>query len=118
PLSTPARHPRVGAERHHSSGDSEGRINSRSGDESLSGEHHIDFRWCSFCRAPGGWWNRARQTAHTESTVFVQPGAAGSRSILGVFADEASTTLWACSNDLSALCGPATGSDTRSALTG
>src|SRR5580700_1017541 len=53
-----------------------------------------------------------------ESTVFVQPGAAGSRSILGVFADEASSTLWACSNDLSALGGPATGSDTRSALKG
>src|SRR5689334_2058292 len=53
-----------------------------------------------------------------ESTVFVQPGAAGSRSILGVFADEASSTLWACSNDLSALGGPATGSDTGSALKG
>src|SRR5258708_22325858 len=52
------------------------------------------------------------------STVFVQPGAAGSRSILGVFADEASSTLWACSNDLSALGGPATGSDTGSALKG
>ena len=51
-----------------------------------------------------------------ESTVFVQPGAAGSRSILGVFADEASGTLWACSNDLSALGGPAAGSDTWSAL--
>jgi hypothetical protein len=51
-----------------------------------------------------------------ESTVFVQPGAAGSRSILGVFADEASSTLWACSNDLSALGGPATGNDTGSAL--
>jgi hypothetical protein len=51
-----------------------------------------------------------------ESTVFVQPGAAGSRSILGVFADEASGTLWACSNDLSALGGPATGSDSWSAL--
>src|SRR4029077_11160325 len=38
-----------------------------------------------------------------ESTVFIQPGASGSRSILGVFADEASSTLWACSNDLSAL---------------
>ena len=37
-----------------------------------------------------------------ENTVFVQPGASGSRSILGVFADEASSTLWACSNDLSA----------------
>src|SRR5579864_2228668 len=53
-----------------------------------------------------------------ESTVFVQPGASGSRSILGVFADEASSTLWACSNDLSALGGPATGRDTTSALKG
>jgi len=53
-----------------------------------------------------------------ESTVFVQPGALGSRSILGVFADEAANTLWACSNDLSALGGPATGSDTGSALKG
>jgi len=51
-----------------------------------------------------------------ETTVFVQPGALGSRSILGVFADEASNTLWACSNDLSALGGPATGRDTGSAL--
>lgn len=53
-----------------------------------------------------------------ESTVFVQPGASGSRSILGVFADEASSTLWACSNDLSASGGPATGSDTGSTLKG
>src|SRR5712692_11794499 len=53
-----------------------------------------------------------------ESAVFVQPGAWGSRSILGVFADEASNTLWACSNDLSALGGPATGRDTGSALKG
>jgi hypothetical protein len=53
-----------------------------------------------------------------ESTVFVQSGTSGSRSILGVFADEASGTLWACSNDLSALGGPATGSDTGSALKG
>src|SRR5260221_1812074 len=51
-----------------------------------------------------------------ESTIFVQPGASGSRSILGVFADEASNTLWACSNDLSALGAPATGNDTGSAL--
>jgi sugar lactone lactonase YvrE len=51
-----------------------------------------------------------------ESTIFVHPGASGSRSILGVFADEASNTLWACSNDLSALGAPATGSDTGSAL--
>src|SRR5713226_1493288 len=51
-----------------------------------------------------------------ESTVFVQTGASGSRSILGVFADEATSTLWACSNDLSALGGSAAGSDTWSAL--
>jgi hypothetical protein len=53
-----------------------------------------------------------------ESTVFVQSGALGSRSILGVFADETSNTLWACSNDLSALGGPATGRDPGSALKG
>jgi streptogramin lyase len=53
-----------------------------------------------------------------ESTVFVQPGASGSRSILGVFADEASSTLWACSNDLSAFGGSAAGSDAGSALKG
>src|SRR5712671_114484 len=53
-----------------------------------------------------------------ESTVLVQPGASGSRSILGVFADEASSTLWACSNDLSALGGSVAGSDTGSALKG
>src|SRR5580692_4320200 len=54
---------------------------------------------------------------HTrENAIFVQPGASGSRSILGVFADEASNTLWACSNDLSALGAPAKGSDTGSAL--
>ncbi|HEV2493388.1 MAG TPA: hypothetical protein VG204_10015 [Terriglobia bacterium] len=53
-----------------------------------------------------------------EGSVFVRPGASGSRSILGVFADEPSSTLWACSNDLSALGGPATGSDTGSALKG
>ena len=60
-----------------------------------------------------------RVKAHTsESTVFVEPGASGSRSISGVFADEASNTLWACSNDLSALGGPAAGRDTGSALKG
>ena len=41
--------------------------------------------------------------------LFVAPGAASSRSITGVFADEASGTLWACSNDLSALGGPSGG---------
>jgi streptogramin lyase len=51
-----------------------------------------------------------------ENTIFVQPGALGSRSILGVFADEASNTLWACSNNLSALGAPVMGSDAGSAL--
>src|SRR5258708_35071712 len=37
--------------------------------------------------------------------LFIPPGAAGSRSITGVFADDASATLSACSNDLSALGG-------------
>jgi sugar lactone lactonase YvrE len=48
--------------------------------------------------------------------LFVAPGAAGSRSITGVFADEASGTLWACSNDLSALGGPSEGRDRSAAL--
>jgi sugar lactone lactonase YvrE len=50
------------------------------------------------------------------ATLFVAPGASGSRSITGVFADEASGTLWACSNDLSALGGPSGGHDQGSAL--
>ena len=45
------------------------------------------------------------------TAVFVAPGAAGSRSITGVFADDASGTLWACSNDLSALGGSSEGRD-------
>jgi streptogramin lyase len=58
-----------------------------------------------------------RINPHThENTIFVQPGALGSRSILGVFADEASNTLWACSNNLSALGAPVMGSDAGSAL--
>ena len=50
------------------------------------------------------------------ATLFVAPDAAGSRSITGVFADQASGTLWACSNDLSALGGPSTGRDQGAAL--
>src|SRR5690349_8454736 len=52
------------------------------------------------------------------AAFFVAPGAAGSRSITGVFADEASGTLWACSNDLSALGGPSGGRDRGAALKG
>ena len=50
------------------------------------------------------------------AALFVAPGAAGSRSITGVFADEASGILWACSNDLSALGGPSEGRDRGAAL--
>jgi hypothetical protein len=60
-----------------------------------------------------GRFHRPRGARHK---ACVKPGASDSRSILGVFADEASNTLWACSNDLSALGAPATGSDTGSAL--
>src|ERR1700722_14740200 len=35
--------------------------------------------------------------------LWIKPAAFGSRSIFGVFADEQSNTLWACSNDSSAL---------------
>jgi sugar lactone lactonase YvrE len=52
------------------------------------------------------------------AALFVAPGAAGSRSITGVFADEASGTLWACSNDLSALGGPSGGRERGAALMG
>jgi sugar lactone lactonase YvrE len=50
--------------------------------------------------------------------VFVPPGASETRSILGVFADESANALWACSNDLSALGGPSSSGDSRSALKG
>src|ERR1700692_4438998 len=38
-----------------------------------------------------------------KAEIWIKPGAFGSRSIFGVLADERSNTLWACSNDLSAL---------------
>ena len=53
-----------------------------------------------------------------EVVLFVAPGASGSRSITGVFADDASGTLWACSNNLSALGGGSGSGDGGSALKG
>jgi streptogramin lyase len=38
-----------------------------------------------------------------KAELWIKPGAFGSRSIFGVLADERSNTLWACSNDMSAL---------------
>src|SRR5690606_28830730 len=32
--------------------------------------------------------------------VFIQPGTGGMKQVFGVFADEGSGTLWACSNEL------------------
>jgi RNA polymerase sigma factor (sigma-70 family) len=53
-----------------------------------------------------------------KASLFVAPGASGSRSITGVFADDAFKTPWACSNDLSALGGNSGGRDHGSALKG
>ncbi len=41
--------------------------------------------------------------AQAQPEIWIKPGDFGTRSILGVVADEKSGTLWACSNDLSAL---------------
>ena len=53
-----------------------------------------------------------------ETTLFVSPGASGSQSITGVFADDAAKILWACSNDLSPLGGPSGRGDHVSTLEG
>jgi sugar lactone lactonase YvrE len=39
----------------------------------------------------------------SQADVWIKPGTFGTRSILGVYADEKSQTLWVCSNDLSSL---------------
>jgi sugar lactone lactonase YvrE len=49
---------------------------------------------------------------------WIEPGAYGTRSTLGVLADDASKTLWVCSNDLSAMGVQGPGSATGSALVG
>jgi len=53
-----------------------------------------------------------------KASLFVAPRASDSRSTTGVFADEASKTLRACSNDLTALGGNSGGRDRGSALKG
>jgi hypothetical protein len=53
--------------------------------------------------APGG---KAEQ--------FIKPGAAGSRSVLGVLADEKSATVYVCSNDMTGFGAPRP-SDTKRA---
>jgi len=49
--------------------------------------------------AAGGIFRAAPGAAQAQ--VWIKPGDFGTRSILGVLADEKSGTLWACSNDLS-----------------
>ncbi|MEW6437287.1 MAG: hypothetical protein AB1508_08965 [Pseudomonadota bacterium] len=49
--------------------------------------------------AAGGIFRVAPGAAQAQ--VWIKPGDFGTRSILGVLADEKSGTLWACSNDLS-----------------
>ena len=53
-----------------------------------------------------------------KAEIWIKPGAFASRSIFGVLADERSNTLWACSNDLSALGVVIASSETGSALKG
>src|SRR3984893_9988001 len=53
-----------------------------------------------------------------KAEIWIKPGAFASRSIFGVLADERSNTLWACSNDLSALGVVIASSETGSFLKG
>jgi sugar lactone lactonase YvrE len=54
----------------------------------------------------------------TQAEPWIKPGAGGSHSTLGVLADEASGTLWVCSNDLSAMGVHVEGADKGSTLKG
>jgi sugar lactone lactonase YvrE len=53
-----------------------------------------------------------------KAEVWIQPGAFGSRSVLGVMAHEPSNTLWVCSNDLTAIGIKAAGTASGSAIKG
>jgi sugar lactone lactonase YvrE len=50
--------------------------------------------------------------------IWINPGTFGLRSVLGVLADERSNTLWACSNDLSAIGVAGGSSEAGSSLKG
>lgn len=54
----------------------------------------------------------------TEGEVWIKPGAHGSRSTFGLLADEASNTLWVCSNDLSSMGIKGPGEEKGAALKG
>ncbi len=50
--------------------------------------------------------------------LWIKPGAFGSRSVLGVLADERANRLWVCSNDLSAAGVPGPNNEPGSSLKG
>lgn len=54
----------------------------------------------------------------SKAEAWIKPGAYGTRSTLGVLADDASNTLWVCSNDLSAAGVPGPSAAKGSALKG
>lgn len=60
---------------------------------------------------------RARPGAEA-AEIFIAPGAFGTRSVMGVLADERSGTLWLCSNDISGGGVPGPGSEPGSWLKG
>jgi DNA-binding beta-propeller fold protein YncE len=65
--------------------------------------------------AEGGIW-RIRPNGKPES--WIKPGAFGSASILGVLVDQASNSLWVCSDDLSSMGLKIPGAGPGSALIG
>lgn len=58
------------------------------------------------------------KTGAPRATTWIRPGYYGSRSILGVLADERAGILWACSNDMSAMGVVAPGTASGSWLKG
>jgi sugar lactone lactonase YvrE len=66
--------------------------------------------------AEGGVSRVSPGASHAEP--WIKPGAYGTRSTLGVLADDESKTLWVCSNDLAAMGVPGPGSAKGSALVG
>jgi sugar lactone lactonase YvrE len=53
-----------------------------------------------------------------DAKVWIEPGAFGTRSIFGIYADDRSHTLWTCSNDLSALGVKLASTEPASTMTG
>ena len=66
--------------------------------------------------AAGGIYRIPSGAAQAE--IWIKPGTYDTRSTLGIVADEASRTLWVCSNDVSAMGIPGPGSVKGSALKG